>query len=127
MYRFRAYFLGGKEPRVVDPLRQPERRREAGLDAPGGEPTLALIPAFLSDVGYGLIHPRAGLLPVLRGAHLARDGLLQHTHGGMPRFLTRGDTAGADMSKVADTTTGLKQLISPSLHRRLQQTGSQGG
>ena len=38
--------LDGKESRVVDPLRQPERRREAGLDALGGEPTLALIPAF---------------------------------------------------------------------------------
>ena len=82
--------LDGKESRVVDPLRQPERRREAGLDALGGEPTLALIPDFLSDVECDLIHPHAGLLPVLRGAHLARDELLQHTHGGILRFLTRG-------------------------------------
>ena len=74
----------------MDPLRQSERRREAGLDALGGEPTLALIPDFFSDVGYALLHPLAGLIPVVRGAHLARDELLQHTHGGILRFLTRG-------------------------------------
>ena len=81
--------LDGKESRLVDPLRQSERRREAGLDALSGEPTLALIPAFLSDVGYDLIHPLAGLIPVLRGAHLARDELMQYTHGGILRLLAR--------------------------------------